>query len=243
MFQESVTDRSVHHDRSVSPIEGRRRVRSASRSESYAWAPTSSGASPLPVKRVRTESQGPRDDAVTYASTPPRSPSAPPSVYRQPLSMLGKIQEVDERGGWEIVRPGYPVSEIEALFERVKLKHLQSECAGDPLCATHRKRPVRSSRRMDRPEYLASPHKRGPHTLWERRPTSTIEMCDELDCVRRNCADCVYLRSRGGLLHTKIARRNIEDRLDTIHVTSRYADDIIALLYFRSMHEVPYVTV
>ncbi|OSD06360.1 hypothetical protein PYCCODRAFT_924749 [Trametes coccinea BRFM310] len=173
---------------------------------------------------------GTRGGASPHNRTGPRCASAPPGLHRQPL---GVLQETDERNeaGVEILRPGAPPPPAIR-------GHSPSDCANDPLCATHRKRPLRDRHPVSRPEHLANPHKRRPLALKERRPQSGNGTCDDLDCMSRSCADCAYLRSRGGVLHTKIARRGVEDKLISLDFTSRYAEDTLALLRFRAVRQV-----
>ncbi|KAL7279052.1 hypothetical protein ACG7TL_006887 [Trametes sanguinea] len=182
---------------------------------------------PLGVARINGQTRG---GAGPHNRTGPRCASAPPGLHRQPL---GVLQETDERNeaGVEILRPGAPPPPAIR-------GHSPSDCANDPLCATHRKRPVRDRHPVSRPEHLANPHKRRPLALKERRPQSGNGTCDDLDCMSRSCADCAYLRSRGGVLHTKIARRGVEDKLISLDFTSRYAEDTLALLRFRAVRQV-----
>ncbi|CDO70880.1 hypothetical protein BN946_scf184804.g12 [Trametes cinnabarina] len=202
---------------------------------------------PLSVSRTNGETRGGADPRLL---PPPRCSSAPPGLRRQPLSVLQEVDEWNE-AGVQIMRPDAPQPPVVR-------GHSPRHCAHDPLCATHRKRPAREPHPVSRPAHLADPHKRRPLALKERRPQhgcvpwsgravasfltresgSRNGVCDDLECVSRSCADCAYLRSRGGLLHTKIARRAVEAKLELLDYTSQYSEDTLGLLRFRAVRQV-----
>ncbi|KAI0833238.1 hypothetical protein BC628DRAFT_2521 [Trametes gibbosa] len=149
------------------------------------------------------DARPPREDLRARGHSLARPSSAPPTLYLRPLSAL---PEEDER-------------------------HLPSECQGDPLCATHRKRPIRS----------AGPHKRTPLQLWQGRPKFGQKQCSDIDCTDRRCADCTYLRSRGNAVWMQLARPSIETKLRDVDVfapRAEYTERPLALLRLRATFQV-----
>ncbi|KAI0768095.1 hypothetical protein BD413DRAFT_634615 [Trametes elegans] len=216
-----VFDPAERPERKLSPIGSRRHPRGP---------PTSTPLRPLPVQG-RTP---PRFLALAQAPSrrqgPPRPASAPPLSRHASLSAL---QEVDEKGAVEhhvrVPQPPLPLP---------KQPHSPSECAGDALCATHRQRPARQPRPGERSGAGRGPHKRTPLALWQQRPQIGQATCEELECMSRDCADCAYLRSRGGLLHTKVVRPVVERRLAGVEPVPPYVEGSLPLLRLRANYQV-----
>ncbi|KAI0671563.1 hypothetical protein C8Q78DRAFT_782151 [Trametes maxima] len=109
-------------------------------------------------------------------------------------------------------------------FEDLPRVHTREECAGDPLCVVHRKRPARPT----------GPHKRGHLALYHARPQFGEPTCADMECLSRHCADCAHLNSRGGTLGVKLTRRAVEARFkDKDGICPVYVEDFGRLLAMR----------
>ncbi|KAI0661521.1 hypothetical protein C8Q70DRAFT_660579 [Cubamyces menziesii] len=135
---------------------------------------------PPPFGGVASKLDYPRDSAAEYARSLTRPSSAPPRMQRRPLSVLQEAVE-ESAGPAEQARIQSPLPPPPPPQEAKggRRGHSPSECAGDPLCATHRKRNTRHVRPMEDPELIDGPHKRRPLALWQKRPkfgatTSTV---------------------------------------------------------------------
>ncbi|KAH9902824.1 hypothetical protein C8Q73DRAFT_785457 [Cubamyces lactineus] len=204
----------------------------------FSPSPMPIGVSP-PFGVVASTPAHPRDSAAEYARSLTRPSSAPPRMQRRPLSVLQEAVEENPSPA-ESARIQSPLPPLPSPQEAKSRRrgHSPSECAGDPLCATHRKRSTRHVRPMEKPEFIDGPHKRRPLALWQRRPKFGARQCDDFDCLNRNCADCAYLRNRGSMLWSKLVRPCIEDRLEDIGVQFDWAEDTLALLRFRATYQV-----
>ncbi|KAI0635702.1 hypothetical protein C8Q77DRAFT_586740 [Trametes polyzona] len=219
-----ILDPSEVPQRRPSPIGSRRRH---TRSPSPGLAPVSQHRVPPSSGDVLYEVRGARKPTVAV-HVPLRPSSAPPDLQRS-RPPLAPLQEEDER---RAEGPDSPAPPVPRTADAKGVKHSQVDCAGDPLCATHRKRP--SGRRV-------GPHTRKPLALWANRPSFGKAQCNDAECTSRHCADCAYLRNRGGALWTQTVRPLIEDRLEEIDLstpTSEYAEDMLALLRFRATFQV-----
>ncbi|OJT04825.1 hypothetical protein TRAPUB_4397 [Trametes pubescens] len=237
---DAVLDPSELPERQLSPI-GSQRAAHRAPPRALAPVPQRTQARPLPKPPTVAQAQVNR----TIHELPARPLSAPPRIQRiarAPVQEVEKIEEVPEP--LETVQVGQTTA-------TGKAEHLSSECQGDPLCATHRKRPARKT----------GPHKRRPFQLYEGRPQfgyvapltfyfcrvsmseltrvgySSIQ-CNDFDCTGRNCRDCAYLLNRGGSLRVQVARPMIEDKLKAIDEDSAYAEDTLTLLHLRATFQV-----
>lgn len=240
-FGDSVLDPSELPQRQLSPI-GSRRTPHRPPLAALAPVPQRTQARPLPKPPTVVQAQGNR---ATHP-LPARPSSAPPRIQR--IASVARVQEVEK-----IVEVPEPLEDAQGTQTTVtaKIEHPPSECQGDPLCPTHRKRPARET----------GPHKRAPLQLYESRPkfgyvappafyfclASMSELtravyssrqCNDFDCTGRSCHDCKYLINRGGSLWAQLARPMIEDKLEDISLDSAYAEDTLALLRFRATFQV-----
>lgn len=147
---DSVLDPSELPERQLSPIGSRR---SPHRPPLLALAPVPqrTQARPLPQPPAVAQAQLNR----STHELPTRPSSAPPRIQR--IASVARVQEVEK-----IVEVLEPLEDIQdsQTTAAAKAEHPPSECQGDPLCATHRKRPARET----------GPHKRTPFQLYEGRP-------------------------------------------------------------------------
>ncbi|KAI0329058.1 hypothetical protein GY45DRAFT_920263 [Cubamyces sp. BRFM 1775] len=137
----------------------------------FSPSPMPFGASP-PFEGVASKPDHyPRDSAAEYARSLTRPSSAPPRMQRRPLSVLQEAVE-ENASPAEPARIQSPLPPLPPPQEARgrRREHSPSECAGDPLCATHRKRNMRHVRPMEDPELIGGPHKRRPLALWQSRP-------------------------------------------------------------------------
>ncbi|KAL1949260.1 hypothetical protein VTO73DRAFT_8141 [Trametes versicolor] len=217
-FGDSVLDPSELPQRQLSPI-GSRRIPHRPPLAALAPVPQRTQARPLPKPPTVVQAQGNR---ATHP-LPARPSSAPPRIQR--IASVARVQEVEK-----IVEVPEPLEDAQGTQTTVtaKIEHPPSECQGDPLCPTHRKRPARET----------GPHKRAPLQLYESRPKFGSRQCNDFDCTGRGCMDCKYLINRGGSLWAQLARPMIEDKLEDISLDSAYAEDTLALLRFRATFQV-----
>ncbi|KAI0649301.1 hypothetical protein C8Q79DRAFT_1007833 [Trametes meyenii] len=166
-----------------------------------------------PVKRApsggRVSSQAPLPLSLP---SPWRPNSTPPVLYQTPPRPLPVVPQqaaaatpppppAPAPAPAPVSLPPLSVSSFLA-FEDPPSVHTRAECANDPLCVVHRKRPARPT----------GPHKRGHLALYHARPQFGAQTCADKECLSRSCVDCAHLNSRGGALGVKLTRRAVEAR-------------------------------